>query len=99
VDSVNVLETSLDSLADVVAHQAQNFSLFTLSFKVLAQGTSLLTPSVITLADPNLDVFSADQTLNGSIRGDIQSIPEPSTWLLISCGGFMAWLVTRTRRP
>lgn len=97
VDSVNVLETSLDTFADVIAHQGQNFSLFTLNFKVLAQGTSLLTPSVITLADLNLDVFSADQTLDGSIRGAIQSAPEPSTSLLIFGGG-MAWWVARTRR-
>ena len=94
---INLIEFSLDDPTTLIANQASNFTLTTLSFTSLTPGTSPITLSVNSLTDANAtDIESS--TLNGSvtINRSLNTVFEPEALLLLTCGG-LAFLLTQPR--
>jgi len=74
-------ETSFDSISTLESGRAGDFTLATLSFDVLARGTSPLTLGIGSLSDASGVPLDAT-TVNGSIT----AVPEPTGWLLLGTG-------------
>ena len=81
--SVNLFEVSFDSPTDLDAFQLDSFILATLTFDTILQGSTPLTIDRLVLSDSSGLSLSAG-TIQGNIN--INSIPEPSTILLLGIG-------------
>jgi len=94
---INLIEFSLDDPTTLIANQASNFTLTTLSFTSLTQGTSPITLSVNSLTDANANDIQSS-TLNGSvaINRSLNTVSEPEALLLLMSGG-LAFLLTQPR--
>ncbi len=94
--SVGVFEVSFDSPGDLDALQGDAFTLFTLMFDTLSEGTSALTLSVNGLGDALGSSLAATVT-PGSVSVTTP-VPLPAAdWLLFASLGGLAGL--RRRRP
>jgi len=80
-DSVNLFGLSYDFPADLDNFQADSFILATLTFDLLAAGTSPLGLNLNSLTDSDGQALFADL-----ISGSIHSVPVPSTLLLFGTG-------------
>jgi len=79
---VNLFELSLDAPTDLIALQAETFTLLRLTFEAFALGTSALNPSVVVIGDQLGDPLAID-----SLRAtQVAAIPEPSVALLVALG-------------
>ncbi len=84
---VNVFELSLDSVGDLNTLQADNFTLFTMTFAALAVGTSNVALSDIILSDASGNRLNPGQVNNGSITiTGPTAVPEPGTLSLLALG-------------
>lgn len=93
--TVNLYELSYDSADDLDDLQPGSFSLATLTFQVLAVGTSALDLNVNAFADSNGDEFLTVTLGNGSVT----AVPEPANALLMLLGLLpVALAARRTRR-
>lgn len=79
---VNVFELSLDAPADLVALQADAFTLVTLTFEAIGLGTSLLVPAIVVVGDALGDPLSVDEP----VAIEVSAVPEPSTAVLLGLG-------------
>ena len=87
VGTINLFEVSLESAADLDSLQAGSFTLATLSFTALSDGSSPLSISVNALGDSLGDPLQAE-LVAGSINSirNINTVPEPSSLLLVGIG-------------
>ena len=87
VGTINLFELSLESAADLDSLQAGAFTLATLSFTALSDGSSALSISVNALGDALGDPLQAE-LIAGSINGirNVNAVPEPSSLLLVGIG-------------
>jgi hypothetical protein len=90
VGSVNLSETSLDSVADVLSYQPNSFKLATLTFSTLSTGINHWAVSINAIGDANgngLYVPVLPSTLN------VVAVPETDTYSMMVIGlgilGFM----------
>jgi hypothetical protein len=84
-------DTSLDDVDTLLALQNPSFTLFTVYFDALAEGTSFLQLTGITLADAfGSEVAFTSSDANVTVQSTVSPVPEPSTWSLILMGGFAA---------
>lgn len=84
VASVTVSDFSLETIADLLALQANSFDLFTLVFDTVGLGTSALGMQAVTLGDAtgNLVAFTAGA---GSVAVVASAaVPEPGTLALVA---------------
>ena len=83
--TLNVFEVSLDLPSDLDDLQAGSFTLFTLTFDALAEGTSALgiSSSTLILGDALGDPLLADLS-DGSLT--VTPVPEPAAILLVLLG-------------
>ena len=95
-NSVNLLELSLDSVADLNALQPAAFTLATLTFATAGVGTSPLTIAVNALGDAVGDPLMATVS-PGSVTVNAVAVPEPATWLLVLSGLLAIGAVGRAR--
>ncbi len=96
VDSVNLIEFSLDDPATLTAQQADFFRLATLSFLALAEGNGLLTVSANSLSDADANALFADtQNAPLTIANAVNTVPEPSEIALIALSGLGFLLVRK----
>lgn len=93
--TVNLYEVSLDSPEDLDASQPGSFSLATLTFQVLAGGTSALDLSVNAFADSMGENLADNLLVN---NGSVTAVPEPSSALLMLLGLLPVGLVARRFR-
>jgi hypothetical protein len=95
--NIKLIEFSLDDSATLIAQQARQFTLTTLSFTSLTQGTSPLTLSVDSLTDANANDLQSS-IVNGSvtINGSLNTVFEPEALLLLMIGG-LAFLLKQIR--
>jgi len=98
---VNLFELSLDFPSDLDTLQAGAFTLASLTFDTLAEGTSLLGLIVNDLGDSFGDPLNA-QIGTGSVSVNSPSpnpVPEPGTMLLFGTGivGLVGWRVAKER--
>ncbi|MGZ8239171.1 MAG: PEP-CTERM sorting domain-containing protein [Methylobacter sp.] len=87
--SVNLVELSFDTVADLSTLQADSFTLATLSFNALTAGVSPLNISLNAIGDANGDPLPIETITAGSVTVEANangSVPEPATWLLVSLG-------------
>lgn len=80
IGTVNLFEVSFDTIDTLNSLQAPDFILATLTYEVLAPGTSLISVSPIVLSDAFGELLSAE-TASGQIS--TASVPEPATGLYI----------------
>lgn len=92
--TVNLYEVSLDFADDLNTWQPGSFSLATLTFQVLAGGTSALDLNVNAFADSLGDELTVGLVNNGSVT----AVPEPSSALLMLLGLLPVGLVARRFR-
>jgi len=96
----NLNELSWESALDLVANQANSFSLATLTFNTLSIGTSeFFFDTIWALGDQNGDWLGGD--FNKGLVNVIDSttpIPEPSSLLLLALGLLGVSLQRRARR-
>ncbi|MEQ1560352.1 MAG: cohesin domain-containing protein [Methyloglobulus sp.] len=81
--SINLIEFSLDDSADLLAKQADDFTLATLYFTALTTGTSPLALSLNSLSDSEANPLLASSN-NGSvtINAPVNAVPLPAAiWL------------------
>ena len=81
--TVNLFELSLDSATDLNDLQAGSFVLATLTYELLARGTSPLDITSAVLSDAFGEPLEADVS-GGTINA--QSVPEPATIFLVGSG-------------
>jgi hypothetical protein len=82
IGSVNLFELSLDAAVDLDANQPGSFTIATLTFELVAFGSSAITPTVTTLGDGFALPLPVD-----SVRGaTVSAIPEPSAAVLWAAG-------------
>jgi hypothetical protein len=86
---VNFAEISLDNSTDLNAAQPSSFILATLNFKAINPGTSLLSLSVLDLADENTQplAFNPPGSISVSVTPATQ-VPEPGLGWLSLAGTF-----------
>lgn len=97
--SLNAVEVSLLSAANLATLQdpLSEFTLFSLNFKAIGEGTSPLrfsgniAPNNDFLSDEQGNVISLAQTGTGSITANPQAVPEPGTLSLMAAAFAMAW--------
>lgn len=92
--TVNLYEVSFDLADDLDTLQPGSFSLATLTFQVLAGGTSALDLNVNAFADSLGDELTVGLVNNGSVT----AVPEPSSALLMLLGLLPVGLVARRFR-
>lgn len=99
VGSVNLFELSFDTIDDLNTLQPAAFTLATLTFTALADGTSVLTLFVNALGDA--EGSSLPATLqNGSVTVGSPPptpVPEPESYALLLAGLFILGSVVRSR--
>lgn len=100
---LNLFEISFDLSDDLNALQADTFTLATLTFTALTQGSSALTLAVNALGDANGDPLAATVGAAGSITVTAPSptgVPEPASALLVLTGalGLFGYGAVRRRR-
>ncbi len=89
--TIEVFELSLDAPGDLLALQASSFTLATLNFSAMANGTSPLTVSLNAVGNQSGNSVSAT-LMNGSVTIGSSSpvnpspVPEPSSFYLLSTG-------------
>ena len=93
VGTVNLLELSLDSVADLNALQLDAFTLVTLSFNALASGFGPFTLTVNSLGDA--EGLSIPVTVEGGSVTINAAVPEPATSALVALGLFALWIARR----
>ena len=92
--STELYEISLDSAADLTAHQATSFTLASLFFNTTGTGTSPLGITINSLADANGGALTAS-TVPGSVT--VAPVPLPGAiWLL--GGGLCVFALLSRRR-
>ena len=98
VDSVNLIEFSLDDSAALTAQQADHFRLATLSFLALAEGNGLMTMTANSLSDADANALFADtQNTSVTIANAVNTVPEPSEIALIALSGLGFLLVQKCK--
>jgi hypothetical protein len=87
---VNFAEISLDNSTDLNAAQPSSFILATLNFKTINPGTSLLSLSVLDLADENTQpiTFTPPESIIVSVTPSTH-VPEPGLGWLSLAGTFL----------
>lgn len=87
VGTINLFELSLEFAADLDSLQAGSFTLATLSFTALSNGSSPLSISVNALGDSVGDPLQAE-LIAGDIRStrNVNTVSEPSSLLLVGIG-------------
>lgn len=87
VGTINLFELSLESVADLDSLQTGAFTLATLSFTAISDGSSPLSISVNALGDAVGDPLQAELVAGNinSIR-NVNAVPEPSILLLVGIG-------------
>ncbi|MGY4829031.1 cohesin domain-containing protein [Sphaerotilaceae bacterium SBD11-9] len=86
-DVLTLADTSLDDVDTLLALQSPSFTLFTVYFDALAEGTSFLSLSGITLADA-YGIEGAFTSTGGSVTvQSVSAVPEPGTLPLVLLGG------------
>jgi hypothetical protein len=80
--TVNLLELSLESVADLNSLQAGSFTIATLTFQLIAVGSSAITPTVTVVRDATGSALAVD-AISGAV---VSAIPEPSTAVLCMVG-------------
>ena len=87
---VNVFELSLDLSTDLIALQADAFTLVTLTFDAVGVGTSAFVPGIVAAGDEWGDPLSIDELIGAEVRTQIGTevppIPEPSALVLFGLG-------------
>ena len=83
---VNIFELSLDFPADLDALQDDSFTLATLSFDILAEGTSILDIANLFLGDSYGDSLTAT-VMKGSVTG-VAAVYEPGSIFILMAGLF-----------
>ncbi len=87
---VNVFELSLDLSADLVALQADAFTLVRLTFDAVAVGTTEFVPGIVVAGDQLGDPLSIDTLIGTQVRTQTGTqgpvIPEPSALVLFGLG-------------
>jgi hypothetical protein len=78
---LNLFELSLDLASDLDTLQSGSFTLATLTFDTMAQGTSILNINVNALGDANGDSLVVDVNTSS-----ITVVPEPNAWFLFLSG-------------
>lgn len=94
-------DTSFDDPATLLAGQSPSFTLFTIYFNALGEGTSFLSLSGVTLADAYGNSMNEYSQFDGSVTvqgGVTAPIPEPGTLPLIALGGLACLWVQRRNR-
>jgi hypothetical protein len=81
--TVNLFEVSLDTAADLVAHQPSIFNLATLTFNAVATGNSVINIGINSLADAKGESLAAS-VVPGNIL--VSAVPEPHIYMLILAG-------------
>ena len=79
--SVTVSDFSLESIADLLALQSNEFTLFSLVFDTAAAGTSALSLDLVTLGDAAGNRVAPSGLGTGSIT--VTAVPEPSSLMLL----------------
>jgi len=82
-NTLNLSETSFDSVSDLDTMQAGSFTLATLAFNAIGLGVSPLGLSINTLGDANGDTLAATANV-GTVT--VTATPEPTTGLLFVTG-------------
>ncbi|MEQ1530416.1 MAG: cohesin domain-containing protein [Methylococcales bacterium] len=87
-NSINLIEFSLDSSADLLNLQADQFTLATLVFTSLSPGNSPLDLTLSSLADSEANDLTAT-TLNNSVA--VSAVPVPAAFWLFGGGLAVLW--------
>ena len=81
----NLFELSFDFPSDLDDFQAPAFTLASLSFDTISEGTSWLFPSIVTLGDSFAEPLVAESRRSDAIVG-AAPVPEPATIMLMVSG-------------
>jgi hypothetical protein len=97
---LTLTDTSFDDPATLLASQSASFTLFTVYFNAIGEGTSFLSLSGVTLSDALGNAMSEYSLSEGSVtvQGVTAPVPEPGTLPLIALGGLAClWMQRRHR--
>ncbi|HET7792711.1 MAG TPA: PEP-CTERM sorting domain-containing protein [Rhizobacter sp.] len=87
-DVLSLTDTSLDDVDTLLASQSASFTLFTVYFDALSEGTSFLRLSGMTLADAwGVSEWGVSGTDGSVTVQSVSAVPEPGTFPLILLGG------------
>jgi hypothetical protein len=101
--AVNAFEVSLEDTATLLGLQSsQPFSLFRISYQGIAVGSTILTlkstPRVVSDGDGTIIPFTNTATATINVVGSTDTVPEPSSWILLASMLVFAGFVMHRRR-
>lgn len=95
---ITLSDFSLEMVQDLLAQQANRFTLLTLVFDTLSVGGSELAFNQVNLANATGDTIEPEPFAPGSVTVNTQQIPEPESLALLAMGGLAIWVTGRLGR-